>query len=554
MHFSAQVSALGLFTLAGSASAQSTLYQHDAFAPGLGYGFNVCNIGDIDLDGVNDYIVAAYKGGGYADLYSGRTGELIEQLHESGCYGMGLAALGDIDGDSVPDFAVGSPREDSLLEPRAGRVRIYSGVDRSVLYVLEGDQMGARFGLSLGNAGDVTGDGIDDLIVGSWWEDFDLIEQGSADVYSGVDGTHVFQVKGTTLYQWFGTAVCSAGDIDSDGFADILVGAPTRWYSNYQNTPGSAQVFSGADGSLMRTYTGFNANDFYGTSVELLPDLTGDGIPEHAIGSPRHKVFGQELGAVFVYGGAQGLLITTLTGTDVGGRFGTRVAAGDDLDADGVPELLISACACVNVGPTSGINGAVEVRNPLDGALLERIVGPPLVGYGYSIASLGDLNGDGIGEFVYGNHWDDDVGVQAGSGSVASMADLALESSAHLLSIADGGAAELSIDVGAGHAGSTYWVVGSFSGTEPGLLLGGVHVPLNFDAFTSLSLGSPNSAVLDNTLGFLDASGGASAAIQIGPAALGASAAGLTSFFVVTVLDASGLVFASNPVPISFTD
>ena len=553
MRIPAPTTGLALCVLASAAAAQSTLYQHDAFAPGLGYGFNVCNIGDIDLDGANDYIVSVLKDGGYIDLFSGRSGQLIEQLQETGCYGMGLANMGDLDGDGVPDFAVSSPREDSLLAPNAGRVRVYSGVDRSVLYILEGDQSAARYGISLSNAGDATGDGIDDLIVGSWWDDIAAFDSGSVDLHSGVDGAHVWQASGSQAEEWFGTAVSAAGDVNADGTVDVLVGAPYRWYNNLPFPAGSVQVLSGVDGSVLRVYPGANNSDHFGTSVELVPDIDGDGVPEHVIGSPRHKVFGQQLGAVFVYSGATGLQLTLMTGA-VGSRFGTRVASSDDMDGDGQPELVVSACACVNVGPSTGTPGAVEIRSPLDGALLGRIEGAPLVGFAYSVDTLGDLNGDGVGEFVFGNHWDDTLGMQTGSAAVASYSDLALSAGEHLVSVASGGATPLSISAGPAHAGEIYWVIGSISGTEPGRDVNGVHVPLNLDAFTSNTIANPNSHWMQNSMGNLDGNGDAAATVLIPGGEFGPAFVGLTGHFVVGVLTGSGLVFASNPVPISLID
>lgn len=536
--------------LTSVAFAQSEVYGHEAWAPDLGYGFNVCEIGDIDADGVTDYLVSVLKGGGYVDVFSGRTGTLIEQLHETGCFGMGLAGLGDVNGDGVADFAVGAPREDTGLAASAGTVRVYSGVDRSVIYTLGGDQSAARFGISLGNASDVDGDGVDDLIVGSWWEDFEFTDQGSVDVFSGATGAHLFQARGTDSEEWFGTSVTGAGDVNGDSVPDILVGAPYRWYGDLGFPAGSASVFSGVDGQLIRSYAGSNIGDYFGTSVEQVSDVDGDGVADHAVGAPRHQVDGVQVGAVHVFSGATGALLNVMTG-EADSRFGTRVADGGDLDGDGSPELLVSACACVNVGPDTAENGALEIRAAMDGALLARLEGGADVGFAYSVDALGDLNGDGFGELVFGTHWDDTLGIQTGSATVVSFADLALESSGHLLSIADGGVTDLDLDFGVEFAGRAYIVIGSTTGTDPGFAVGGVEIPLTFDGYTAATIANPNTHQLVNTFALLDGAGTNQAALSIGPATLDPAFVGLTVWYAAVVSNGTDVLAVSNAVPVT---
>ena len=535
------------FAASGLALAQSDLYEHEAFAPSFGYGFNVCAIGDLDADGVCEYIVSTLKDGGYADIFSGKTGVLIERIHGTGCFGMGLANLGDVNGDSISDFAVSAPREDSPLAFAGGLVRVYSGADLGVLYVLEGDQPHARFGIALGNAGDLDGDQIDDLVVGSWWDDFELKDMGSIDVYSGADGQHLVHARGTQEEEWFGTSVTGAGDVNGDGTPDVLVGAPFRWYNDLGFPPGSAVVVSGVDGSTLRTYSGNNGGDYFGTSVELVPDVDGDGAPDHAVGSPRHDVGGEDVGAVFVYSGLTGALITSMTG-EVDSRFGTRVAAAD-LDGDGAPELLVSACACVNVGPDSAAIGALEIRGASDGVLLGRIEGAADIGFGYSVDSIGDVNNDGIGEFVYGNHWDDVMGEQTGSARVTSYADLPLTENGHLASLAAGVNIQLDIDFGPTYGGRGYWVIGSLSGTSPGVTAGAVHVDLNFDSYTSAMIQYPNTHQFDNTFGLLDGAGEAAASIVVPAGAIDPSFIGVTVWHAVGVFTGAEFLTASQTVP-----
>jgi len=536
--------------LAAPLAAQTTLYEHDSWGPDLGFGFNVCAIGDIDGDKVPDYLISTLKAGGFVDVVSGNTGELIERLHETGCYGMGLAGLGDLNGDGVPDFAVGSPREDSGLAVSAGLVRVYSGVDRSVLYTLGGDQSSARFGIALGNAGDIDGDGVDDLVVGSWWDDFQLLDMGSADVFSGATGAHLFQMRGTQTEEWFGTSVTGAGDVNGDGFRDVMVGAPFRWYNDIAVPGGTAQIFSGFDGALLRTYSGQNPRDYFGTSVALLPDIDGDGVGDHAVGAPRYAEGGVEKGAVFVYSGATGQQLTKMVG-GVESRFGTRVSSAGDVDGDGKPDIVVGACACINLGPKTPANGAFEVRDALSGALIQRVEGPANVGFAYSVAAIGDVNRDGRADVLIGNHWDDTLGAQTGSAQVVSVDSLPMRASEHLIGISAGGGVDLELDFGTTNAGRHYLVVGSAKGNAPGRTYSGVPFALTFDTYSAQTIKFANSHHLVNTYGTLDSLGRASARVQTSPGILAPSLAGQSFWYATAVIDQHVVVDASNTVPVT---
>lgn len=128
----------------------------------------------------------------------------------------------------------------------------------------------------------------------------------------------------------------------------------------------------------------------------------------------------------------------------------------------------------------------------------------------------------------------------------------ALASDVPSISLAAGGAQVLELEVGANFAGQTYWLVGSASGTSPGLDLGGALLPLNYDSFTTFTLTHPNSALLQGTLGTIDAEGLADAAI-VTPPGLAPSLAGVTLHFAAVVLDSATSVvdYATNPTSLT---
>ena len=136
-------------------------------------------------------------------------------------------------------------------------------------------------GISVSGAGDVNGDGFADLIVGAPGADRNGTNSGSARVFSGVDGSVLYTFDGDSAREQFGDPVSGAGDVNGDGFADLIVGA---LFSDSNGTSsGSAQVFSGADGSVLYNLNGDSAGDFLGISVSGAGDVNGDGVADFVV-------------------------------------------------------------------------------------------------------------------------------------------------------------------------------------------------------------------------------------------------------------------------------
>jgi hypothetical protein len=139
--------------------------------------------------------------------------------------GSAVAAASDVNGDGVMELLVGSPLADSPLAD-AGRARLLSGASGAVLRTFTGTQAGERLGASVSGGGDADGDGIADLLLGS--PRFDGVGQdsGRVRVLSGADGHVLLQLAGAAGQDQFGTAAAFTGDLDADGRADLIVGAP----------------------------------------------------------------------------------------------------------------------------------------------------------------------------------------------------------------------------------------------------------------------------------------------------------------------------------------
>src|SRR5262245_6571715 len=241
---------------APSAQSQRKLYtfvgdqDHDAL------GATVAGPGDIDGDGYDDVYAAAPRtpdiyclGPGYVRIYSGRDGSTLLDVTAGGpCDMIGFYAggtLGDMDHDGVPDFFVTSVPAQSAWA--------FSGRDGSILHAFANPAIG--FGQAASAAGDVNADGYADLLVGAK-DNANL--RGTAFVYSGKDGTLLYQLDGDGSSLWFGESVSKAGAVDRDGYDDFIVGA--NWVTGY------VRVYSGKNAAVLYD---FPAPNGYGDGLNV---------------------------------------------------------------------------------------------------------------------------------------------------------------------------------------------------------------------------------------------------------------------------------------------
>ena len=149
---------------------------------------------------------------------------------------------------------------------------------------LIGENPGDEFGTALDSAGDVNGDGYGDVIVGAPFGYASLGHPGGATIYSGADGSVLQVLVGTAPNQFFGLGVTSAGDVDGDGVRDAFVGMSGNG-STGMGPGGGARVVSGTTGAILHTFAGTTANDGFGQTVVRLGDVNGDGVPDLVVGT-----------------------------------------------------------------------------------------------------------------------------------------------------------------------------------------------------------------------------------------------------------------------------
>lgn len=201
-----------------------------------------------------------------------------------------------------------------------------------------------------------------------------------------------FTLTPTADNKQFGTAYASAGDIDGDGLTDLAVSDPS-YRSGALLSSGIVYIVSGADGTLLRTYQGdAAASQYFGFSLAAL-DANGDGITDLAVGSPGYAgTIGYGAGAVRIYSGADGALLSFTVGT-ITSQYGSSLANAGDQNGDGSDDLYVGA-------PMANSNrGAVYVQSGLDGTVL-RTINPAIsfTSFGTALAALGDVDSDGLND------------------------------------------------------------------------------------------------------------------------------------------------------------
>ncbi len=328
-------------------------------------------------------------------------------------------ALGDVNGDGKADYIVGirNANNGSLL---TGGVRVYSGSDHSILHTFFGTGAGSAFGFAVDFAGDVDGDGFGDIIVGApFHQAINEVMNGRAFVYSGQTGSLLFEVGGSGFFHNAGHSVAGAGDLDGDGMHDVLIGSPGASPSG--PSVGSVTAYSGQTGAPIYTFNGISAGDLMGSSLASLGDLDGDNFCDFAIGLRGTDINGNGSGSVMVFSGQLGVELYTRDGSAAGQAMGFSLAHAGDVDNDGHMDW-ISGCPQDGRG---GIHaGSVQVHSGLSGTLLFEFIGhEDFERMGEGVSTAGDLDGDGLSDFLVGAPGDATMGVNAGRLSVHAGSD-----------------------------------------------------------------------------------------------------------------------------------
>jgi hypothetical protein len=280
----------------------------------------------------------------------------------------------------------------ALASPAAGQ---------TLVHTLSGDAPGDRLGSSVAALGDLNGDGVDELAAGAPGNDTAGADAGLVRIYDGASGATLQTLLGTAAGDFFGFALAALGDVDEDGTADFIVGAPQVeyepssliWFTGPKFGPGYVKVFSGADWSVIHHLSGTVDGQAYGLSVGGGGDVSGDGVPDFIVGAPGEYAVSFTKGYGWVRSGATGFNVWRAEGFGLG----YAVALVGDTDGDGLDEF---ACGHVEYGANA--KGTVRLFSSNDGTELWNFSGQPGDEFGLSLAPLGDVDGDGVADLAAG--------------------------------------------------------------------------------------------------------------------------------------------------------
>jgi hypothetical protein len=415
-----------LCATAGSARAQvvqnAAAWTTELDQSGAGFGSEVASAGDVNGDGFDDVLVAAYHFTGDFDqegraaLYLGSPegpSKLPDWSVLGGQMSANLGAVagaGDVNGDGFDDVIVGTNGYDNHV----GRAQLFLGghaglAEKPSWTAQPGDR---EFGLSVASAGDVDGDGFDDVIVGALGFSGDLPYEGRAHVYlgsaTGLGTSAAWIVEGDQGHSAFGAAVASAGDVNGDGYDDVIVGAP-RWNAG-QLDEGRAFVYLGSPAGLATTPTWSDESDqseaLFGQWVSSAGDVNGDGFDDVLVSCHACSGGQSAEGAAILYLGGPGGPATEPSWRAESDQFTAlagAVSAGD-IDGDGFSDVLAGFVAYdrpqrdegvvfAYLGSASG--PATRPSRVWEGNQRESM-------FGFAASTAGDVNGDGYDDVLVG--------------------------------------------------------------------------------------------------------------------------------------------------------
>ncbi|MBN1269583.1 MAG: FG-GAP repeat protein [Kiritimatiellae bacterium] len=341
-------------------------WYFDGEAGGSSFGYSVATAGDVNGDGYSDVIVGAplYNNTGRAFVFHGSASGLesdwdgvVMTTCSTAMLGFSVASAGDVNGDGYDDVIIGAPQyTDGAPDWMEGRAYVFhggpSGIHGGVLdWDVLGGQANAYLGHSVASAGDVNGDGYADVVIGAVNATHGQNMEGLAYVYlgsaAGLEADWDWRGEGNQEFSDYGFCVSSAGDVDADGYDDIIVGSPGYLHDDEY---GRAFVYAGsADGVSDAAIwdVGISTNLRFGHSVATAGDVNGDGYSDVLVGSPG--VSGDETyeGHAYLYEGSASGPSLTADWEDDGGQegceYGQWVATAGDINADGYADVLVSA-------------------------------------------------------------------------------------------------------------------------------------------------------------------------------------------------------------------
>jgi hypothetical protein len=417
-------------------------------------GFPVSTAGDVNGDGLDDLIVGSAEAESSAGksyvifgkkdsvainlsaIASGTGGFVINGENANDLSGCSVSTAGDVNGDGLDDLIVGAYKADPNSRKNAGKSYVIFGkrdsaaINLSAIasgtggFVINGENTDNDSGFSVSTAGDVNGDGLDDLIVGANGTNSDTgksyvifgkKDSTAIELSAIASGTGGFVINGENVGDWSGISVSSAGDINGDGLDDLIVGAQNANLNGKSRVGKSYIVFGKTDSTAINlsaiasgtggfVINGENANDLSGCSVSTAGDVNGDGLDDLIIGAlhadvsgkskagKSYVIFGKkdstaiDLSAIASGSGTGGFVIN---GENANDWSGISVSSAGDINGDGLDDLIVGAYqANPNGKSNAGKSYVIFGKTDTNAINLTELSGD----LRYAIDHLGDKN------------------------------------------------------------------------------------------------------------------------------------------------------------------
>jgi hypothetical protein len=381
------------------------------------FGACVSTVGDLNNDGFDDFVIGAegndengsYAGSAYLYFGAATLGNKPDLTFlgqkEYGGFGSTVSFAGDVNSDGFDDLIIGgfSTNQAQLF---LGKKDMNSVPD----FVFKGEKAYSHFGNSVSNAGDFNGDGFDDILIGDLTNSTNGTNKGRACLYFGaqeMDTNPDLTFEGEEIFNEFGNTVTCAGDVNNDGFSDIMVGAP--WYDRI-NILGRLYIYYGSsspDSIPDVVITGTHQYRQMGSIIASAGDVNNDGYDDVIVGMPFEGNAPNGMSYVDIYYG--GAIMDTVPDVKIEKMvwgFGFGISGAGDLNDDGFDDVIIGG---------SDKNYIYYGGSPMD-TIPDLFI--PGEGRGYdfgpSLSFAGDINNDGYSDLLMGSRYSSAVGTGMG--------------------------------------------------------------------------------------------------------------------------------------------